>query len=97
MPRKAEMDELRPKVFSGQATEEEQKKFYDMMHQVSDVILQAPPEKVVKIEFVDMKPPQKARIFTSIPCGRCGEMVADAKTREHEGKKICMPCYLKAT
>jgi formylmethanofuran dehydrogenase subunit E len=27
MPRKPEMDELRPKVFSGQATEKEQKEF----------------------------------------------------------------------
>ena len=97
MPRKAEMDELRPKVFSGQASEEERKTFYDMMGQVSESILAALPEKVVKIELVEMKPPQKARIFTSIPCDCCEEMVADAKTREHEGKKICMPCYLKAT
>ena len=97
MPRKPEMEELRPKVFSGQATAEEQNKFHDIMHQVSDAILQAPPEKVVKVEFVEMKPPQKARIFTSIPCGCCGEMVADAKTREYEGKKLCMPCFLKAT
>ncbi|PKL60411.1 MAG: formylmethanofuran dehydrogenase [Methanomicrobiales archaeon HGW-Methanomicrobiales-4] len=94
MPRKPEMDELRPKVFSGTATAEEQKTFYDMMRQVSEAILQAPPEKVVQVEEVSMKPPQKARIFTSIPCGCCGEMVADAKTREHEGKRICMPCYL---
>ena len=97
MPRKPEMDKLRPKVFSGQATAEEQQNFYEMMHQVSEAILQAPLEKVVHVEEVPMKPPQKARIFTSIPCGCCGEMVADAKTREHEGKKICMPCYLKAT
>ncbi|MFH0967189.1 MAG: FmdE family protein [Methanobacteriota archaeon] len=96
MPRKPEMDELRPKVFSGQATAEEQKKFYDMMGQVSQAILAAPSEKVVKIEYVEMKPPQKARIFASIPCECCGEMVADAKTREHEGKRICMPCYLSS-
>lgn len=97
MPRKPEMDELRTKVFSGHATTEEQNRFHEMMHQVSDAILRAPPEKVVKVEYVDMKPPQKARIFTSIPCGCCGEMVADAKTREYEGKKLCMPCYLKTT
>lgn len=35
-----------------------------------------------------MKRPNKARIFTSIPCGCCGEMVADARTREHDGKTM---------
>ena len=94
MPRKPEMDDLKPKVFSGTATAEEQTKFYTMMQQVSEAILQAPAEKVVRIEEVTMKPPEKARIFTSIPCECCGEMVADAKMREHEGKKVCMPCYL---
>jgi len=95
MPQKPEMDALRPKVFSGQATGEERTKFYAMMDQVSKAILEAPSEKVVKLEFVQMEPPKKARIFTSIPCGCCGEMVADAKTREHEGKQLCMPCFLK--
>ncbi|MDD1729198.1 MAG: FmdE family protein, partial [Methanospirillum sp.] len=75
MPQKPEMDTLRPKVFSGTATAEERTKFYAMMNQVSTAILEAPSEKVVKLEFVEMKPPQKARIFTSIPCGCCGEMV----------------------
>ncbi len=95
MQQNPEMDELRPKVFSGKATEEERTRFYEMTDQVSKAILEAPPEKVVKLEFVQMEPPKKARIFTSIPCGCCGEMVADAKTREHEGKQICMPCFLK--
>ncbi len=95
MPQKPEMDTLRPKVFSGQATEEERTKFYAMMDQVSKAILEAPSEKVVKLEFVQMEPPKKARLFTSIPCGCCGEMVADAKTREHEEEQICMPCFLK--
>jgi formylmethanofuran dehydrogenase subunit E len=97
MPRKPEMDALRPKVFSGQASEEEKKIFFEIMHQVSEAILQAPPEKVVHVEEVVITPPQKALIFTSIPCAKCGEMVADAKTREWEGKKICIPCYLKKT
>ena len=95
MPQKPEIDTLRPKVFSGTATEEERTRFYTMMDHVSKAILEAPSEKVVKLEFVQMEPPKKARIFTSIPCGCCGEMVADAKTREHEGKQICMPCFLK--
>jgi formylmethanofuran dehydrogenase subunit E len=95
MLRKPEMDTLRPKVFSGQATEAEQTLFYKLMKETADAILQAPLDKVVKIEEVEMISPQKAKIYASIPCDCCGEMVADAKTQEHDGKRICMPCYLK--
>jgi formylmethanofuran dehydrogenase subunit E len=94
MQRKPQMDTLRPKVFSGQATEEEKSQFYELMKQTSDAILQAPLEKVVTVQEISMTPPEKARIFTSIPCECCGEMVADAKTREHGGKQICMPCFI---
>jgi formylmethanofuran dehydrogenase subunit E len=96
LPRK-EMDALRPKVFSGQATEEEMKQFQTLSDQASDAILHAPEEKIIKITFIDMEPPKKARIFKSIPCECCGEMVADAKTRTHDGKVVCMPCFLAQT
>jgi formylmethanofuran dehydrogenase subunit E len=95
MPQNSEIEGIRTKVFSGTATAEEQRKFHAMMDEASKAILDAPPEKVVKLEYVQMEPPKKARIFTSIPCGCCGDMVADAKTREHEGKRICIPCFLK--
>lgn len=94
MPRREEMDILRPKVFSGQATEEERNRFYSMMRQTSEAILAAPLDKVVTVTEVQMKPPEKAKIFTSIPCDCCGELVADAKTREVDGKRICIPCSL---
>ncbi|MCA1917675.1 FmdE family protein [Methanospirillum hungatei] len=92
-----EMNALRPKVFSGQATEEEKARYQELAHQGVHAILTAPEEKILKIQFVDMQPPRKARIFQSIPCECCGEMVADAKTREHDGKRVCIPCYLSAT
>ncbi len=92
-----EMNVLRPKVFSGQASEEEVARFQELAHQGVHAILSAPEENILKVSFVEMEPPKKARIFTSIPCASCGEMVADAKTREHEGKRVCIPCYLSAT
>lgn len=92
-----EMQTLRPKVFSGQATEEEKARYQELAHQGVHAILAAPEEKILKISYVDMKPPQKAIMYQSIPCECCGEMVADGKTREHDGKRVCMPCYLSAT
>lgn len=95
LPR-GEMDTLRPKVFAGQASEAEVERFHELAHLASDAILHAPEEKVVKVTFIDMEPPKKARIFTSIPCECCGEMVADVKTREKNGKQVCIPCFLSA-
>lgn len=92
-----EMHALRPKVFSGQATEEEKARYQELAHQGVHAILAAPEEKILKITYVDMKPPQKAIMYQSIPCECCGEMVADGKTRELDGKRVCMPCYLSAT
>lgn len=91
-----EMQTLRPKVFSGQATEEEKARYQELAHQGVHAILVAPEEKILKITYVDMKAPQKAIMYQSIPCGCCGEMVADGKTRELDGKRVCMPCYLSA-
>lgn len=90
-----EMNTLRPKVFGGIATPEETEKFYSLMHEVGHAIRSAPLEKVVRVEEITMSPPNKARIFQSIPCECCGEMVADAKTKDIDGKKICIPCSLK--
>jgi len=92
-----EMSDLRPKVFSGRATEAEKARYQELAQQGVQAILSAPEEKILKINFVQMEPPKKARIFESIPCECCGEMVADAKTREHDGKRVCMPCFLSAT
>jgi len=89
------MKDLRPKVFGGTATPEETEKFYALMHEVGHAIRSAPLEKVVRVEEIKMTPPNKARIFQSIPCECCGEMVADGKTKVVDGKKVCMPCSLK--
>lgn len=91
-----EMDDLRPKVFSGQANEAETARYQELVRQGVQAILEAPDEKIISLKFIEMLPPKKARIFKSIPCEGCGEMVADAKTREYEGKRVCMPCYQSA-
>ncbi|MEA4923408.1 MAG: FmdE family protein [Eubacteriaceae bacterium] len=37
--------------------------------------------------------PEKARIFRSYPCEKCGEMTADYFMREQDGKKVCLDCF----
>jgi formylmethanofuran dehydrogenase subunit E len=91
-----DFSELRKKVFSGNATKEEQEEFHRQMHKATVAVLHAPKEKIMKIEQVTMEPPQKARIFKSVTCECCGESVADAKTRVVGGKRCCIPCAERA-
>jgi formylmethanofuran dehydrogenase subunit E len=83
---------LRPKVFSGKATKEEEARFHELMHKATVDLLHAPADKIMKIEMITMDAPKKARIFASVTCECCGESVADAKTRTVDGKCVCIPC-----
>jgi formylmethanofuran dehydrogenase subunit E len=83
---------LRTKVFSGKATETEEARFHEQMHKTTMDILHAPSDRILRIEKIKMEAPKKARIFASVTCETCGESVADAKTRNVEGKCVCIPC-----
>jgi len=83
---------LRAKVFSGKASDVEEDRFHELMHKATVDLLHAPAEQILKIEKITMDAPKKARIFASVTCESCGESVADAKTRNVDGKCICIPC-----
>lgn len=41
--------------------------------------------------------PNKASIFKSIICEKCGENTAESKIRLEDGKKVCLDCYREYT
>jgi formylmethanofuran dehydrogenase subunit E len=83
---------IRAKVFSGKATAAEEEKFHELMHTATMDVLDAPSDKIMKIANIVMNSPRSARIFATVTCERCGESVADAKTRKVNGKVLCIPC-----
>ncbi len=83
---------LRAGVFSGKATAQEEEKFHELMYKATVDVLHAPAEKIMNLEKITMEPPQKARVYASVTCESCGETVADAKTRNMNGKCVCIPC-----
>jgi len=83
---------LRARVFSGKASKKEEEQFHELMHKATVDILHAPAEKILIIERITMDAPKKARIFASVTCESCGESVADAKTRNVDGRCVCIPC-----
>lgn len=92
-----EVSRLRPKVMGGTATEEETKEFRKRMDGISVTMRNTPVEEMFDIRFVDVKIPGKARIFNSVKCSKCGEMMAESRARIQNGEYVCIPCYEEYT
>jgi formylmethanofuran dehydrogenase subunit E len=84
--------ELIEKIRSEEATEEERREFRSLHEQRSYDILARPVEEIFTVREVEMQLPPKARIVSSSPCSRCGEMTMVTKLLEQGGKKICKDC-----
>lgn len=70
------------KSVKGDMTREERQKY----------ILEAPIEEVFSIMKPDFNVPEKARIFNTVICDKCGEGAPEHKIRLSEGKKLCLDC-----
>jgi formylmethanofuran dehydrogenase subunit E len=88
-----EIAKLRPKVMSGKATKKEEDEFHRRMEKVSESMRAAPVEKIFSVKHVKAKIPEKARIFASVKCSKCGEMVAESRARVEDGGFVCIPCH----
>lgn len=88
----AEMNELREKCFAGSATEEEVKRYQSLLREMAEKLIAAPEEEVCTVKRVQLELPEKARIFNSVECAFCGEMVMEPRARVREGKFACIPC-----
>ena len=54
-------------------------------------------EDIFDVKEATFKLPEKAKIFVSYPCEKCGEMTAESFIRLEEGKKLCLDCYEEYT
>ncbi len=87
-----EYSELRKKVFSGEATDEEKEIFNRHLQERTRSILEMPAEEFCRVQHVQIELPSKARIFNTYICATCGEPVMEPRTRVREGKIVCIPC-----
>lgn len=60
----------------------------------TQVLLNEPDEKLLKVEEVEPAPPDKAVIEPSLTCARCGEGVQKSKSVNLAGRVLCRPCAL---
>jgi len=84
---------LRTKVFSGIATDDEKKEFEKQKNKTSQDILDASKDQLFKIEKAEIEIPESARVFQSIRCSKCGELVSEHRVRVENGAFVCIPCF----
>lgn len=75
------------KQFEGKASKEERQKF----------ILEAPKEAVFNVKLPQFEIPEKARLFNTIICEKCGEGAPEHKIRIVGNKKLCLDCFSEYT
>lgn len=56
-------------------------------------IMAMPQEKFASIRAVDFAVPGKARLFSSVKCSACGEYAMEPRTRNQDGKVVCLDCF----
>ncbi|MCU0629768.1 MAG: FmdE family protein [Methanoregulaceae archaeon] len=84
--------DLRAKVMSGDATDEEHEQFEKHRDAVCHAILTIPYQDIFSVRRVDSQVPVPAKIYKSVPCDRCGEMVSEHRVVISGGKSLCIPC-----
>jgi len=87
--------DIRAKVMTGSATNEEMEQFEKHRDAVCHAILTIPYHDIFSVRRVDVQVPVPAKIFKSVPCDCCGEMVSEHRVVNAGGKTLCIPCSEK--
>ena len=88
---------LRTRVMQGQASGEELTEYRRRIDRIVEKILDLPAETLFTIRKVDVDMPERARIFKSVPCAKCGELTAESRVRVEDGKFVCRSCSKEYT
>ncbi|BDZ70067.1 FmdE family protein [Methanobacterium petrolearium] len=91
--RDPEFAEARKKAFSDSATKKDLEEYEKIRNKTTEKILEAPVQELFEVEWVDMEFPEEARIFRSVRCAKCGELVSEHRIRVENGKMVCIPCF----
>lgn len=83
---------LRRRVFSGNADRKEEQLFRVLQEEHINNIFSLPEEEFCAVYHIAMEAPSRARVYNSLKCEFCGEMVSEAKARLRKGKIACIPC-----
>jgi len=65
----------------------------EQKRRVAMKVMEVPDDLIFTVTEVEPEVPEKARIFRSVICARCGEKVSESRARLQDGEIVCIPCY----
>jgi formylmethanofuran dehydrogenase subunit E len=89
----AALAELHRKMNSGDFSQEEKEQWQAIREAITANVMQARLEDLFDVKPVQIDPPAKARILSSLICDACGEAVMESRLREHQSRRLCQPCF----
>jgi formylmethanofuran dehydrogenase subunit E len=81
------------KLRTGTASPEEAKEFRVSHDAKSQRILTMPEEELFWVKEVEVEPPEKAIIYPTLICSKCGEGFMEPLGRVKNGELVCIPCF----
>jgi len=81
------------KMRSETANSEETKDFRALHEAKSQRVLEMQEEKLFWVREMEIKPPEKAIIYSTLICSKCGEGFMESLGRVRNGKIVCIPCF----
>jgi formylmethanofuran dehydrogenase subunit E len=88
-----DFSKYREKVMSGNASEYEEMQFERRKEAIINRMFSIPADRIFDIKHVSVEVPEKARIFKTVKCAKCGEMVSESRARVQDGGFVCIPCF----
>jgi formylmethanofuran dehydrogenase subunit E len=80
------------KLRAGTASPEETKEFRASHEAKSQLVLEMPEEELFWVREVEIEPPEKAIVYPTLICSKCGEGFMEPLGRVRSGKIVCIPC-----
>ena len=65
--------------------------------QYQEYLLNAPIDELFSCSEAEVDLPEKARIFSSVLCEKCGEAASEHTMRLQQGKRVCLACFKEYT
>lgn len=84
--------ELMNKVLSGKANKEEIKVFNKLKKDKEKEFMKIKDKDLFKVFDFKGEIPPKAKIYNSVKCDKCKELVMETRIKDISGQKICVSC-----
>jgi formylmethanofuran dehydrogenase subunit E len=92
-PPDPEREALLKRVREGKASEADQQRAQRLRQERLEAILAAPARQIFEVQAVEPAAPERARLYESMACAGCGEMVMETRVRLLQGQPYCIPCF----